>query len=204
MFSTHTSIHTHTHTHTHKSKGAKILFGNIRYQISEISDSKCFREGTCLAAQWLELHASSTEGQGPIPGPGTKISGIAKKLKQNKKYTIREENRAAPGTHVQRKGPLCRSLCVAGGFLHSWGDCLWTTQAHQRSLWMCPQPTGTTANQDTHAREGNTKDAYRWLCVPGSQLTNWPKATLDHFTDWTLTWPEGWKLKTEVNAVLCT
>ena len=83
-----THMYTHTHTHT-KSKGAKILFGNIRYQISEISDSKCFRKGTSLAAQWLELHASSTEGQGSIPSPGTKISGIAKKLKQNKKYTIR-------------------------------------------------------------------------------------------------------------------
>ena len=90
---THVYTHTHTHTHTHtKSKGAKILYGNIRYQISEISDSKCFREGTCLAAQWLELHASSTEGEGSIPGPGTNISGIAKKLNQNKKYTIREEN----------------------------------------------------------------------------------------------------------------
>ena len=66
---THTHTHTHTHIHTHtKPKGPKILFGN------KISDSECFRIGTSLPVQWLELHASRAEGQGSTPGPGTKIS----------------------------------------------------------------------------------------------------------------------------------
>ena len=197
MFSSHTCTHTHTHTHP---KGPKILFGN------KISDSECFRTRTSLPVQWLELHASRAEGQGLTPGPRTKISNAtwcSQKIRTKNTHQERK-TRAVAGTHVRHKGPLGRFLCVAGGFLCSWGDCLWTTQARRRSLWMCPRPRGATANQDTRAREGNTKDTHKWLRAPGSQLTNQPKATLDRFMDWMLTWPKVWKLKIETNPVLCT